>query len=186
MLSENNTLEGDGVAQGKRGKALENTIDYTNSIYRSKRLARIDKVPTPWNVQYDRKRGRVRNAFPQKKSTVDFVGISRGHFIGFDAKSTNNKTSFPLKNVEQHQVDFLHDIHIQGGIAFLLVEFAVHQEVYYIHYEEFCEWWVEQFRGGRKSIPLDWFRENCVRVTSSRGVPLDYLKAIGGSQHEAI
>ena len=172
------------MAQGKRGKALENMIEYSNNVYRSKRMARVDKVPTPWNVQYDRKRGRVRNAFPQKKSTVDFVGVANGYFIGFDAKSTRNKTSFPLKNVEQHQFDFLHDVHVQGGVAFMLVEFAVHQEIYYLHYPDFKKWWVGQFRGERKSIPLDWFKENCERVTSGRGVPLDYLATIRGLMND--
>src|SRR5690625_8018006 len=109
------------MTQANRGKRLEDLIEYSNTIYKQKGQALIDKVPTPWSVSYDRKTKRVYRAFPQKKGTVDFIGISHGRSIAFDAKNTNIRTSFPLKNVEEHQLNYLINHQDQGGISFIIV-----------------------------------------------------------------
>ena len=160
---------------GKRGMALENMIEYTNNIYKLKGVALVDKVPTPWNVHYDKRSGRVVRAFPQKKGTVDFVGISNGRSIAFDAKSTKERTRFPLSNVEQHQVEYLLNHQKQGGISFLIIFFEKHNEAYFMPINKFLVWWEGQFTGGRKSIPYDWFKSNVDLIQSKNGVPLDYL-----------
>lgn len=165
------------LAQGKRGKALENLIDYTNDIYARKGLARIDKVPTPWNVRYN-PRKRINVAFPEKKGTVDYVGVSKGKSIAFDAKSTKIKTSFPLKNIHEHQVKYLQDHQEQGGISFIIVEFESLQELYLLTFNQLYSWWVDSFRGGRKSIPYQYFKDNCNLIKSGSGVAADYLSCI--------
>jgi recombination protein U len=164
------------MAQGKRGKPLENAIEYTNNIYKNKGVALVDKVPTPWNVSYNRKTGKVFKAFPQKKGTVDFIGISHGRGVAFDAKSTNNSTSFPLGNIEDHQIKYLLNHKDQGGIAFIIVEFANYGEHYFLTIDELNEWWVASQNGGRKSIPYRWFVMYCEQIRSEKGVPLHYLK----------
>lgn len=164
------------MAQGKRGMVLENSVEQTNNVYRQKGLALIDKVPTPWNVQYNKRTGQVYKAFPQKKGTVDFVGVSHGRAIAFDAKNTNNTTSFPLKNIEQHQVDYLLNHRDQGGISFIIIAFAKHQEHYFLPINDLHSWWIMKDRGGRKSIPYSWFNFNCAQVRSRNGVILDYLE----------
>src|SRR5699024_2486642 len=124
------------MAKGKRGQALENLIEYSNKSYRQKGWAVIDKVPTPWTVYYDKRTGRVVRAFPKEKGTVDFLGVSHGRGIAFDAKSTNNTTRFPLDNVKEHQLQYLLDYQEQGGIAFLIVEFAKLREIYYLKIDD--------------------------------------------------
>ena len=174
------------MSYGKRGMVLENMVEYSNKVYKNKGMALIDKVPTPWSVQYNKKTGKVMRAYPQKKGTVDFVGISHGRSIAFDAKNTNERTRFPLSNVEQHQVDYLLNHQDHGGISFFLFYFEKHQEAYLMQIEQFSVWWDAQYQGGRKSIPYDWFTVNVDRVKTQRGVPLDYLGTFDNSRKQVF
>lgn len=65
-------------------------------------------------------------------STVDFVGlISGGLFVAYDAKETKNKTSFPLKNIKAHQVDYLNVVQKLGGLSFFMIHFKeLYDEVF--------------------------------------------------------
>ena len=174
---------GDKVAQGKRGMILERKIIKANEVYRMKGLGLINKVPTPWVVQYNRKTGRVFQAFPREKSTVDFEGVAFGKSIAFEAKSTDNKTSFPLKNVGEHQVQYLKDHQDHGGLSFMIVSFRKWNEDYFLSFDDLYFWWLTSKNGGRKSIPLKWFRDTCERILPSRGVICDYLKIIEVNLH---
>lgn len=157
-----------------RGASFESLIEFANNQYAAKRIALIQKVATPWKVIRQGK--KIISAFPEKKSTVDFIGVSMGRAIAFDAKSTL-ETRFPLSNIEQHQIDFLERWQRQNGIAFFLIEFAKLHEVYYLSFDEVKTWW-DGMENGRKSIPYEYFRM-CRRVEQGR-VVLDYLAEIEG------
>lgn len=85
----------------RRGKALESSINKCNLKYRKDKLAIIQNINTPVLLT---KAGVVT-----KTSTVDYFGVCgpNGHAIAFDAKETKSKTSFPLKNIHDHQIVFL-------------------------------------------------------------------------------
>jgi recombination protein U len=157
-----------------RGMAFEKMIEMTNKQYAAKGRATIQKVPTPWKVFYD-KRTKRSKAIPESKSTVDFIGIYNGRGIAFDAKSTRETTRFDLKNVDDHQVDFLRRWKNNGGISFVLVDFSKKQEVYYLSIGQLEKWVESAKNGGRKSIPYEWFKLNCYLVRSRNGILLDYL-----------
>jgi len=165
------------VSQANRGRALEELVMAANAQYLSKGIAVVQKVPTPWQVI--RRGPRIVSAFPERKSTVDFVGIAGGRAIAFDAKSTLTKTRFPLDNLEPHQFEFLESWDCHGGIAFVLMEFAAHEEFYVVSFRQLREWWAARKSGGRKSVPYEVIREQCRRVTAGRGVVLDYLQGVG-------
>lgn len=163
------------ASYANRGKAFEKLIERANSQYASKGMAIVQKVPTPWIVI--RKGSKIISAYPEEKSTVDFMGVANGKAIAFDAKSTREVTRFPLSNIEQHQMDFLKAIDQQGGRAFFLIEYATKRETYVISYTSMSEYWENAKRDGRKSIPYsDMSRFH--RVTSERGISLDYLKVV--------
>ncbi|MGG3737215.1 Holliday junction resolvase RecU [Aeribacillus pallidus] len=166
------------VSYANRGMSFEHLVEYTNRCYLMKGIAHIEKVPTPWKVIRQGK--RIISAFPEKKGMVDFIGVSHGRMIAFDAKSTRERTRFPLDNIHDHQMRFLRSWLDQGAITFFLVEFAKHQEVFMVPFREIEKWWKAAENGGRKSIPYSWFVENCDLVKSSRGIPLDYLRCIKG------
>lgn len=164
------------MSQGKRGQFLERLIETSNKMYENKGMALIHKVPTPWNVMYDRRTGRVRNAFPERKSTVDFAGISHGRSIAFEAKTTKIRTRFPLDNFEQHQINYLIKHQEQGGVSFSIIFFEKHNEHFFLTADDLHDWWSESKVGGRKSIPYEWFTLNCDMVRSRNGIALDFLE----------
>lgn len=164
------------VSYANRGRSFEQIIESANMQYQLKGWGLIQKVPTPWRVI--RRGKQIISAHPEKKSTVDFVGVANGKAIAFDAKSTRERTRFPLSNIEQHQVLFLKNFQDQGGQTFVLIEFAKLNETYLVPFDSLLDYWNSAMNGGRKSIPYDdMFKFPIVR--SGRGVALDYLSAIG-------
>lgn len=164
-------------SHANRGMGLESLIEYANAQYASKGIAQIQKVSTPWKVI--RKGNQIVSAFPEKKSTVDFIGVYRGKAIAFDAKSTKNTTSFPLANVDEHQVRFIADWVKSGGIGFLLIEFASFGEIYLMPFDYFICRWDNAIAGiEKKSISYDWINQLNL-VKQSKIVVLDYLMYLG-------
>lgn len=159
-----------------RGQSFEKIIELTNKQYFQKGRATIQKVATPWKVI--RRGKQIVSAFPEKKSTVDFIGAYNGRPIAFDAKSTRERTRFPLSNVGEHQFNFLKRWHENGGISFLLVDFSKLKETYILPFKELETWWNEAQRGGRKSIPYEFFLVECDLVKSKNGILLDYLSVL--------
>ncbi|MGG4552578.1 Holliday junction resolvase RecU [Paenibacillus humicus] len=160
------------MSYANRGMAFEELITYANDLYEKKGIANIKKVSTPWKVI--RKGSKIINAFPEGPSTVDYMGDWEGRSICFEAKSTKNPTSFPFKNFEDHQIEF---IRRWKGIGFALIHFQIWEETYLITKEDLLEKWDKQFEGGKKSIPYQWFRENAKLVKQGK-YALDYLAAV--------
>lgn len=166
------------INYANRGKWLEMVIERSNTVYKNKGVALVNKIPTNWIVHYDKNK-RASKAIPEKKGTVDFIGVSQGRSIAFDAKSTKERKRFPLDNVHTHQVEYLIKHQEQGGISFFIVYFEKHNEFYYLPLNEFLKWWEEAKKGGRKSIPYEWFVENAEKIKTRNGIPLDYLSHTG-------
>jgi recombination protein U len=161
-------------SRANRGMALEKLIEIACNHYRIKRMARIDKRPTPTkNI-----RGKIVYA---AKSTVDFDGtISGGRSVYFDAKSTRTETSFPLKNISEHQLEFCKEQEELGAAVFFLIEFATQHEFFYLPYKIAAQYIEEALEGGRKSIPYDDFKHSpaIYEITGAPGILLDFLKPI--------
>jgi recombination protein U len=164
------------VRYANRGMGLEQMIEYANAQYAARGIALIQKIATPWKVV--RRGNQIVSAFPEKKSTVDFVGVYKGVPIAFDAKSTENKTRIPLANFEQHQIEYLIQWLRYGGEAFYIIEFKTIGEVYKLNIMDFWEWYS---RNKDKSLTLDWIREKGTKVDQGFGIALDYLR---GMAHE--
>lgn len=58
------------------------------------------------------------------KGELDFTGHVRGRYVAFDAKSTMVKTRFDLALLKRHQVRRVKNAHLDGAIAFFLIEFS--------------------------------------------------------------
>lgn len=161
---------------GNRGKPFEDMIAHTNAIYRQKGIAEINKVATPVRVLKQIK-GRIRDGFYEKKSTVDFIGAYEGIPIAFDAKSTTEPTRFALKYIEEHQMEFLERWTNSGGFGFFLIEFATKQAVYFVPYRDMAEYFKQAEAGGRKSIPYDEMKR-FPKVSRNGTILLDYLPIV--------
>lgn len=157
-----------------RGKRLEQLAEAACRYYYLRNHAAIDKIPTPMKIVYIN--GQRTPVF-DKKSTVDFVGtIAGGRSIAFDCKSTELETRYPLMDkVEEHQWLYLLTVYELGGLAFLLIEFTAHNQIFYLSIDEALKWRRIAEEGGRKSIPYEAFKHEIKPGKS--GNPLDFLKA---------
>ncbi|HDP5827259.1 TPA: Holliday junction resolvase RecU [Staphylococcus aureus] len=149
-----------------RGQFLEKVINISNKQYLERGLALINKIPTPTRVN-----PKKHTAVFSEKSTVDFTGVSNGKFIAFDAKE-NKTTSFPFTRLADHQETYLKHVYEQRGIAFILILFTSENELYRLDIDEYIEL---KKTIDRKSISIDWFRENKRPIKSRNGVYYDYL-----------
>ena len=151
-----------------RGKRFELFINEKNSYYLMNDIAVIHKKPTPMRII--NRKGGILTAIFAEASTTDFNGVWQGVYLDFDAKQTALNTSFPLKNVGDHQYKHLLSVEKHGGVAFLLVRFSKLDEVYLLPIEILERYWEAAKQGGRKSIPYDTFGQEAFKVEN-----YDYL-----------
>lgn len=164
-------------SRGLRGSTLEGFINLTNDVYREKKLAIIQKIPTPITpVKISSKDRTITLAYFNEKSTVDYMGVVQGIPVCFDAKETS-KGFLPLQNIHQHQVDFMQDFEKQEGIAFMLVYFKMYDEYYYLPFKKILKFWEESKNGGRKSIPYKDFDKKYI-IKQNGKFYVHYLEAL--------
>ena len=165
------------ISASNRGMNLESDINISNEYYTDQGIALITKRPTPINiVKVDYSRGaRITDAYFEKQSTTDYNGVYKGKYLDFEAKNTKNKTSFPLSNIEDHQILHLKRVIEQGGIAFFIIQFQLLNEVYLldasfvIHFYE---------KGERKSIPYEVFKSDGILIKQGYNPRLYSLDAV--------
>jgi recombination protein U len=134
---------------------LEEIINMTNTRYREKGLALIQKVPTPITpITIDKDNKQITLAYFEQKSTVDYIGVVQGVPVCFDAKECA-VDSFTMNNVHEHQIDFMREFEKQNGVAFLLIYFKKYDTYYYLPFEKLYEYWKRAANGIRKSFRYD-------------------------------
>ena len=165
------------VSASNRGMDLENDINLSNEYYRNKGLALIHKRPTPINiVKVDYSKGaKIVDAYFEKQYTTDYNGVYQGRYIDFEAKNTKSKTSFPLSNIEKHQVEHLKAVLAQNGIAFFIIQFQTFDEVYLLDASYVIDFYEH---GERKSIPYDVIKDKGILIKQGFSPRLNYLDAV--------
>ena len=161
---------------GKRGMILEEDINETNRYYLDNDIAIIYKKPTPIKIlKLDYSTNKITNAFFETQSTLDYNGVYKGRYIEFDAKETNNKTSFPIANIHMHQLKHIENIIRNKGICFLIVRFNLINKTYLLIGSDLLDFIKKE---ERKSIPLSFFEDNCEKLELKYSPRLDYIKII--------
>ena len=164
-------------SRGLRGSMLEEMINITNSKYREKQLALIQKVPTPITpINIDKESRQISLAYFEQKSTVDYIGVVQGIPICFDAKECSSDT-FSLNNVHEHQIQFMKEFEEQEGVAFLLIYYKKHDLYYYLSYEALAIFWKRAVEGGRKSFRFDEL-DLSYQIKIQNGVCIHYLEQL--------
>lgn len=159
-----------------RGMDLEYDLNLANAYYRDLNVAYIYKKPTPIQVtKVDYKKGKIVEAYFKEPSTTDYNGIYQGKYIDFEAKETNLKTGFPLKNIHKHQIEHLAHIVSQGGIGFLIVRFQKLGKTFLLFAADLFE-----FIDGNTSsrIPYSYFLEHGYLLEEKYHPRIDYLKVV--------
>lgn len=164
-------------SRGLRGSTLEELVNRTNEQYAEKKLALIQKIPTPITpVRMDKEHRQITLAYFEQRSTVDYIGAVQGIPVCFDAKECSTDT-FPLSNIHPHQVSFMKKFEEQGGIAFFLLFFSSGTLFYYLTLRKLLEFWNRMERGGRKSFRREELDERFYLPTQS-GFLVPYLEGL--------
>lgn len=164
--------------RGLRGSALEELVNRTNDSYREKKLALIQKIPTPITpIEIDKENRHITLAYFDMKSTVDYIGAVQGIPVCFDAKECASRT-FPLQNIHPHQLAFMEEFERQGGIAFFLISFTGEDEIYYVPLAVVKRFWERQEAGGRKSFTYEEAVPDSFSVRRHRDMLVHYLEAL--------
>ena len=165
-----------------KGMTLEEMVNNSNLYYLNSDIAVIHKKPIPIQivkVSYpSRNKAVITEAYYKTPSTTDYNGIYKGLYIDFDAKECSSLTSFTLKNVHEHQFKHLQNIKRHGGIGFFLVAWNKYEKYYILEIDQYMKFYEESLNNGRKSIPYDYFKQNCIEVYQGYKPELDYLKGI--------
>ena len=160
-----------------RGMFLEKLLNDTNTYYLSKDKALIYKKPTPikvLKVSYPCKNNTIIDkAVFENISTLDYNGIYKGKYIEFDAKECNNKTSFPLSNIKEHQIVHIKNVIKHGGIVFLII--FINNEFFLLKGETLIQYINEDLR---KSLPIEFIKNNAYKIKEGYIPRLDYLKIV--------
>lgn len=163
--------------RGLRGSTLEDLINHTNDSYREKKLALIQKIPTPITpIDIDKSSRHITLAYFNQKSTVDYIGAVQGIPVCFDAKECREKT-FPLHNIHPHQMAFMREFEAQGGIAFIILFYTGLNEMYYLPYRHAAAFWKRMEEGGRKSFTYEEL-DRSWRIRAHRDMLVHYLEPI--------
>jgi len=164
-------------SRGLRGSTLEDLINHSNELYREKKLALIQKIPTPITpISIDKSTRHITLAYFDQKSTVDYIGVVQGIPVCFDAKECAVNT-FPLQNIHEHQVRFMKEFEEQGGIAFIVLHFTRLDEIYYVPFADLSRFWQRMCDGGRKSFTYEEI-DKAFQIHPHRDILVHYLETI--------
>lgn len=158
-----------------RGMTLESIINDASKYYLEHDMAVIYKKPTPIGVvDVDYKNGAIiKKAYFKEPSTLDYNGLYLGKYVEFDAKECQSKTSFPLKNIHEHQIKHIRNILCHGGIVFLII--AMNEKYFLFKGEDLLDFIKNE---DRKSIPYSVILQKGFEVKYNYMIGLDYLKGI--------
>lgn len=170
------------ISYSNRGMTLESDLNETNLYYLEHGIAVIHKKPTPVQiVQVDyksRSTAVIREAYFKQPSTTDYNGVYRGRYIDFEAKETQNTTSFPLQNFHAHQIEHMKRIVKQNGVCFIILRFAKSEEIFLLESQYLFEYWERMVLGGRKSIKKEEIEAVGHKISLGIQPRIDYINII--------
>jgi recombination protein U len=180
--SRPNIIKKTNESFSNRGMTLEEDLNETNAYYLEREIAVIHKKPTPVQivqVDYPRRSAAViKEAYFKQASTTDYNGIYKGKYIDFEAKETQNPSSFPLKNFHEHQIRHMEAIIKQGGVCFVILRFTVYEQVYLLEAEHLLTFWYRMKNGGRKSITKAEIDQVAHYIPLGFQPRIDYIKVV--------
>lgn len=174
------------TSHANRGMSLENDLNITNTYYVDSNIAIIYKKPTPIRivkVAFDaNKNATIKEAYFKQPSTTDYNGIYKGRYIDFEAKEARGKT-FPIININTHQIKHIKVVMEHGGISFVIVRFSTLNKTFILKGEDLISLLNDEI----KSIPLAIFENMGYLIEESYIPRLNYIKIIddiyfGGSK----
>ncbi len=157
-----------------RGMFLENLINESNKYYLNNNIGVIYKKPIPIQI-LKIKNNKIIEAYFKEASTSDYNGLYKKKYLDFEAKSTNNRTSFPLSNFTKNELKHLYKIEELGGLSFSIIYFKT-LNLFYLYEIRKMKLYLKENK--RNSIPLNEIKKNGYLINSKLNIPLNYLEVI--------
>ncbi|MBI9008594.1 MAG: Holliday junction resolvase RecU [Tenericutes bacterium] len=164
-----------------RGMNFELMINKSNEFFRDNNIAIIYKKPIPIQIvgvdYLKRSAARITEAYYKLPSTTDYNGVYKGRYIDFEAKETKSKTSFPIKNIHEHQIIHLNRCREHGGISFVIIYFSSLEKIFFLDSEK-MDFFYQRSLTDKKSISLEEFEEFAYPIKEGYSKPVDYISVI--------
>lgn len=165
------------VSYANKGKALEDLVEYANKQYKAKGIALVQKISTPWQVV--RRGKQIVSAYPTGQSTLDFRGtVKGGTSISFDCKESAEEKGLMLRNIQDHQIEYMRTALKMGEVSFILANikpldkyFLIPGEIVVAYWDD---WKVNKGKRGYNFIPTESMQE----IKTGKGIALDYLEKV--------
>ena len=162
-----------GYKATKSGDQFEQQVIATNKKYALQKIGVIEKIPTGTKAIPT---GRGVRWIPSEKTGCDFIGHYKGVPVALEAKSTSNKTSFPLFThgkamVKPHQLTFLKRYELSGGKAYVLIQFKTIRRMFRVGVTKYIELSNKATEANKKSIPIAQLETYEVKIQ-------DYLQGV--------
>lgn len=144
-----------------RGMLLEKIINNTINHYSKNRIAFFNKKTLNIKfkaVKHQNAQAQIDAGYIASKSTVDYYGLYQGHYISFEAKSTE-LDHLPWSNIQLHQHQHLKLIKEFGGWAFYLLLFKKYNRIFLIDVDLF-----DLQDNNKKSISLKEIENNALEL----------------------
>ncbi|ANZ94349.1 MULTISPECIES: Holliday junction resolvase RecU [Brochothrix] len=175
------------MSHSKRGMSLEDDLNDSNRYYLAHNIAVVHKKPTPIKivkVKYpSRSQALITEAYFSQASTTDYNGVFKGKYIDFEAKETTSSTAFPLKNIHEHQLKHMLQVHEQSGIAFVIIRFTNLSSTYLLDIKQLHYYWQRMLNDGRKSIALKEIEATGHPIILGYHPRVDYIQVIKNVYH---
>lgn len=128
-----------------RGMFLESIINKTIAYYDCHDWAIFHKKSLPIKFTgVEKNKMKLQTAWISAKSTVDYYGVYQGHFVAFEVKNTNTHR-FYLKNIKEHQSNYLKKVIKHHGISFYLIGFEKINRYFIINADLVHNWLKKSF-----------------------------------------
>lgn len=101
---------------------------------------------------------RLKDGKGYGKNPADYILLSKHAGYLLELKTTKEKR-LPKANIREHQLVILSEASKLGLHAYFIINFRTFDETYLVPGNV-----LEQAFEGKKSIPIQWFRDNCRRI----------------------
>ena len=137
-----------------KGMFIECLVEKTISFFNENKIGCFEKRHLPiavCSINKNKVIGKLK-----QKSTVDFCGIYLGKHIEFETKQTD-KDYFNFNLFKEHQIKYLIDTSLMGGISFVIIHFFKMDKSFAISIDDLIKL-KDKFQF--KNISYEYFKKN--------------------------
>jgi recombination protein U len=110
----------------------------------------------------------------------DYLSLYKSVPVAVECKQTRTRTRFDLSNMRPQQYEQLGQFAAMGGVSYVLVNFRNTKSsprrnvCYCLDVEDLLRWafletdWEAEAGKLRKSIPYEWFEQNCIELPRAK------------------